>query len=513
MALKEKEGVNQLFIERAMKMLRFSLVASLLGLLTVSWMSADTLLRVHVVDKDGNAIEKAEVMVATFKSKRGKKDTTNREGIAEFKKLKDGYYRVWARADEFKPGLFEFLRISGEPEKDLRLELKAGFKGGDLYFESPGVLERSRQLAREGVAAMQAQMFLEAEARFIESLALCPSDPATHQNLALAYTNLSKWELAEKSLSEASDLLFTLGEIGGMDEADIRSQQVELEKLRKEIPVRRLREEADKQLEQGDLAGAIEKLKALVELEPENDENYYYLANTLARAGDTEEAVKAIDLALERNPDEDRYRRFKLSVAKTSKRQAGEQAQAVVEEIQKLQDAHDYEGALERAQKALEELEDEYQAPLLVQIARANRALNRPDEAVGAFKKSLELAPENGEFRKEFSTYLIELERYEEAFSSLQKLAEMNSTAFDQALLEVAKELMGKGKQSQARVAFERVIEVNPDCGEAYYELGVEYYYSDQDKERARAMLERYVEIGKDAELLENAKTLLKVIK
>jgi hypothetical protein len=69
-----------------------------------------------VVDESGDAIEKAEVWVAAFKSKKGKKDKTNREGIAEFKKLKDGFYRVWARADGFKPGPFEFLRVSGSRE-------------------------------------------------------------------------------------------------------------------------------------------------------------------------------------------------------------------------------------------------------------------------------------------------------------------------------------------------------------------------------------------------------------
>jgi len=494
--------------------LRHILVISCLFLLfSTAWLSAETFLKVLVVDENGNAIEKAEVSVATFKSKKGKKDKTNREGIAEFKNLKDGYYRIWARADSFKPGLYEFLRVSGEPDKQLRLELAPGYSGSDLYFESPGVLAKSKALLRQGLAAMEVQMYSEAEGAFKESLSLCPSDPAAHQNLALIYANLGKYEQAESSLNDASDLLDTLTAMGGMDSAAADTQRVELDLLRREIPVRRLTDEADQALEQENLSEAIAKLRELVKLEPDEAENYYHLANALARDGNTDEAILAVDKALEKEPDEQRYLRFKLSIAELGKKRAGERAQEIIEEIQKMQDAHDYEGAVARSQKATEELQDEYQGALLIEMARAYAGLNRPDEAISSYEKGLELEPANVEFRREMTGYLIELERYDGAFTSLQKLSEMESTAFDQALLVLAKELMQKGKQAQARVAFERVLEVNPDCAEAYYELGVEYYYGAQDKERARAMLKKYLEIGKDPELLDNAKTLLKVIK
>jgi tetratricopeptide (TPR) repeat protein len=266
-------------------------------------------------------------------------------------------------------------------------------------------------------------------------------------------------------------------------------------------------------LEKEDLSTAIEKLRELITLEPEEGEFYYYLANALARDGKTDEAIQAVDMAMEKAPDDERYRRLKLSIIETNKRRSGEEAEAVIEEINKLQDAHDYEGVLVRSEQASEELADEYQALLLVQMARANAGLDRSDEAIAVYQKSVELAPAEEEFRKEFTSYLIELERYDEAFSSLETLTKMTSVTFDQALLELAKELMRKGKQAQARVAFERVLEVNPECAEAYYELGVEYYYGAQDTARAKTMLTKYLEIGKDPELLDNAKTLLKVMK
>jgi len=482
-------------------------------LLSVPWLSAEALLRVLVVDQDGKPLEKAEVSVGTFNDKKGKTEKTNRDGIAQFKKLEDGYYRVWARAEKFKPGLFEFLRISGESEKQVKLALEPGFSGMDLYFESPGVLAKSKQLAREGLNLMNSQMYAEAERKLQEALSLCPSDPTIHQNLSLLYANLGKWELAEKSLADASDLLQILSLIGDLESAEVSTQEAELERLRREIAMRRLSDEANRALNEEDFEQAIAKFRQLTELEPDKGDHYYYLASALARDGKTDEAILAIEKASELEPDEERYRRFKLSVLEVGKKQTGEEAEAIIEETQKLLDAHDYDGALARSREAMGELADEYQGMLSMQVARAYAGLEQPEDAVAAYQKSTELAPGNVEFRRELTEYLIEHERYEEAFASLEKLSEMTSTAFEQSLLELAKELMQKGRSGPARVAFERVLEVNPECAEAYYELGVEYYYGGEDKERAKAMLNKYLEMGKDPELLDNARTLLKVLK
>jgi tetratricopeptide (TPR) repeat protein len=63
-----------------------------------------------------------------------------------------------------------------------------------------------------------------------------------------------------------------------------------------------------------------------------------------------------------------------------------------------------------------------------------------------------------------------------------------------------------------ARKAFEQVLENNPDYAEAYYELGMEYFYGLEDRPRAKGMLSKYVEIGQDEAHLSNARNVIVVI-
>ena len=474
---------------------------------------AETLLRVHVVDNAGSSVHKAEVRVGTFQDRKGKRSRTNREGIAQFKKLKDGYYRVWVRSEGFKPGLFEFVRVSGEAEKAVKVQLQPGFDGAELYFESPGVMERAKQLGRDGFVAIDQQQFQEAEAKLKESLSYCPSDPETHKDLALAYVNLEKWELAEESLDNASDYLVALVAVEGLNSVDAQEQREEIERLRGEIPARRLASRANKAMNDGDYPEAAARYEELSVLQPENSDNHYYRAVALARAGRGSEALQAIDAALAIAPDNDGYRRFKLSVVGLAQQKADEAAAAKLQEIEKLVGLKDYQAVLTKAEEAREGLPEEHQPTILLAVARANAGLGNQEEAVDAYQRCLALEPDNSEARMELIGYLLELTRYDEAFQALEGISAADASSYDQSLLGLARQLMQKGKQEQATRAFEKVLEVNPECAEAYYELGVEYYYGAQDNVRAKKMLQKYLELGEDPELLDNAKTLLKVIK
>ncbi|MFZ0431011.1 MAG: hypothetical protein WAO20_23055, partial [Acidobacteriota bacterium] len=59
---------------------------------------------------------------------------------------------------------------------------------------------------------------------------------------------------------------------------------------------------------------------------------------------------------------------------------------------------------------------------------------------------------------------------------------------------------------------FEKLLEVNPQFAEGYYELGMGLFYDANDRSRARDLLQKYLTLGKDEAHLDNARNVLTVI-
>jgi superkiller protein 3 len=138
--------------------------------------------------------------------------------------------------------------------------------------------------------------------------------------------------------------------------------------------------------------------------------------------------------------------------------------------------------------------------------------LERPDDAAAAFRTAIELVPDKIEYRRELAEYLFRLERYEDAFGVFKEVWERSSEPLDESFFKLGQDLIKRGKQDMARKAFEQALETNPDYAEAYYELGMEYFYGLEDRPRALEMLKKYVELGQDEAHLSNAKSVIVVI-
>ncbi|MDR0843326.1 MAG: tetratricopeptide repeat protein, partial [Acidobacteriota bacterium] len=64
-----------------------------------------------------------------------------------------------------------------------------------------------------------------------------------------------------------------------------------------------------------------------------------------------------------------------------------------------------------------------------------------------------------------------------------------------------------------AEAALERVIKLNPANADAYYDLGRLYFSDGKEKDsRTKELLNRYVEIGKDASKVEEVQGLLIIV-
>jgi TPR repeat protein len=64
-----------------------------------------------------------------------------------------------------------------------------------------------------------------------------------------------------------------------------------------------------------------------------------------------------------------------------------------------------------------------------------------------------------------------------------------------------------------AELAFEKALKINSKHAESCYELGMLLYYAKKDDKRAIDLLTQYVQLGKDKAHIDNASTVLVVLK
>jgi tetratricopeptide (TPR) repeat protein len=123
------------------------------------------------------------------------------------------------------------------------------------------------------------------------------------------------------------------------------------------------------------------------------------------------------------------------------------------------------------------------------------------------------LAPENADYRKTLAQYYLDEKRYEEALNLYADPRGTGSQSPDQALFALGEKLSTQGNSEVAQVAFEKVLQLNPENAEAYYQLGMIFYYDKKNDKRATELLNKYLELGKQKDHLENTRTVLVVLK
>jgi len=467
-------------------------------------------LQVRVSDQNGNLLEDAKVWAQGIKSGKVKDEKTGDDGIAELEKLDDDFYRVWARKDDFSPAIYEFIQLSGDEQKSIELTLKPGNKDQKLYFEDEQVAQRANQLLSEGSRALQNQQFAEAESKLKQALEINPSQPVTYQNLGILYYQQKNWELAKEYLEKAVD--YFAAYVAIQPNPTLQQQLEQVKNMVNLLPAQQLAAESEEALKNNRYDEAVDKLRQLAELQPNNAGVYYNLTLAFARSNRLEEAYEAIDKAIELEPQNQSFKDTRVELENAEQAAIAKKAQEAVAEVDELLQAGNFEQALVKAEEVRQRAPEEYLPILWIASARANAKLERPDAASAAFRKAIELAPEKVEYRQELAEYLFNLERYEEAFGVFQEVWERSSQSLDESFFKLGQDLIKLGKQQMAIKAFEKTLEANPNYAEAYYELGMEYFYGQEDRPKAMEMLKKYVELGQDEAHLNNAKSVIVVI-
>ena len=106
----------------------------------------------------------------------------------------------------------------------------------------------------------------------------------------------------------------------------------------------------------------------------------------------------------------------------------------------------------------------------------------------------------------------IRLKKYAEAAEAYQKDLELNNKPVSDGLYKLGEQFVSRGQQDAACVVFEKVLELDPNYAEAYYQLGMYYFYEKQDKVKAKELLNKYLGVGKNKDNLDNAKNVLVVM-
>jgi tetratricopeptide (TPR) repeat protein len=492
--------------------------AALLAVLALALpaLAENNTMDIKCVDQSGKAISGIKVQLQHINTNKWKDKKSDANGVAAFNKLDDGVYRVLARKEGFAPAFYEFVKLQGAAQRSVNLAFEPGSPETKVYFEDQAVNQRAYDFLGQGVQALQAKKFEESEKLLFESLRINPSNPEALFNLAIAQVQQKKWDPASEAFKRCVDTIALVSELqkaqgqpGNMFE-EMGQRAAGLLKI---LPAFKLRSEADEASSQKKFDVAIAKYQEALKVDDKDPDLYYNLALAQANAQQYDDALVAADKAVQLQPAEGQYRELKKKIAEIKENQILIRARGILEEGDKLYQGGDFAGALKKYEEARPMVPTEKQGPIWAQMGRAYAKQNQNDQAVAAFNKAIEVAPDQPDFRKALAQFYMNQKRYDEALNVYADPRTTRKASPDQAVFELGKTLSNQGNGEVAELAFERTLQLNPQHADAMFELGMMLYYAKKNDKRAAELLTKYTEIGKDAAKIDNAKTVLVVIK
>lgn len=481
----------------------------LLGAFSVFAQNSD--LEVKCVDASNAPAQNVRVAIINIDTKKARDKKSDAQGIAGFDKADNGVYRVVGRKEGFAPALYELVLLKGGKES-VTLKLAAG-ADAKLYFEDPALEQNAVNLLKQGLESFKQGNAAEAEKYMRQSLDINPSSAETLYYLGMLLLRQAKFEQGTEILTRAiavSNIRKTLAGAAPAGQQNAyeliaRNAQQNLN----QIPVLK----AENAFNQQKYDDAVALYKEAIQSNPGSGELYANMARALAQAKRNDEALAAVNKAIELKPADNSFVTLKNTL--TARMQAAqlEKAQGLLNEGTKLFEAGDFAGALRKYEEANGLVPQDRQAPLWRQIGRSHAKLNHPEEAVAAFRKSMELAPADkaSEYRMSFAQFYLDAKKFEEAVDIMADPKSAGSGSPEQILMDLAAKVTNQ-EPRLAQASLERVIKLNPDNANAHYLLGRLYYMDKANDKRTKELLTRFVQIGADADKLEDAKGMLLLV-
>lgn len=487
----------------------------LLGIASLQVFGQSSPLDVKCVDSGGSPVPGVKVSITNHTTAKPPKDKkSDAKGIADFGKTDDGIYLVVGRKEGFAPAFVDYIPLKGGERQSVTLTMQPGDPLQKLYFEDPsGVGAKLNETFGQAIDALKASKFEDAENKFKAALEINPYVAQAQFYLATAYLSEQKWDLGEAALKKAVSLASVMVTIT-KDPASTnlyseikRQGEVQLAKM----PVLRLEDAGRKAFAQKDYAAAETNFREAIKIEPTDGGLYSNLAVSLANLRKFDEADEAINKAIQLMPTDKSLPETKTRI--TDMRQMAQlaQANAILSEGDNLYKSQDYAGALKKYEAALPLVVGTKQAVIHAALARCYAGLNNPEKAVAAYRKAMEVAPDDPGYRSSLANYFLKEKRYEEALNLYAGQGAGGQA--DQTLFNLGMSLSKQGNTEVSELAFEKAIAANASNAEAYYELGMMLYYDKKKDAHAKELLEKYVQIGKNADHISNTNNVLVVLK
>jgi tetratricopeptide (TPR) repeat protein len=472
--------------------------------------AGDGILKVQCVDSSKNPIKGVKVEIYNRNTDKDKDEKTNDQGIAEFKKLDDGVYRIYGHKEGFVPALYEPMLLKGS-EESVTLKFEAG-ADKKLYFEDPALESSVGLTMQRGLDAYKQKNFEEAEKLFLQSLDMNPSAAEALYYLSVTYLQQKKFDETSETLKKAIDVANIMKNApspvpAGQPnpyEGIVQNSQG----LLKDLPALK----GEDLLKQKKYDEAVAEFREAVKGDPQNAAYHANLAIALTNAQRFDEALSALEKAEQLKPEG--FGDLRKSILARKENAEIDKAQAVMDEGRKLYDAGDYSGALRKYEEAKSMLAEDKQAAPWLQIARTQAKSGQKEAALESFNKALKLvaADKVEGFRNSFVQVYLDDKKFDDAVDVLADPNTAGSQSPEEVLLTVAAAYKSK-EPKLAETAWERVLKINPENADAYYYLGESSYIEGKEQDsRTKEMLNKYLEIGKDPAKLENAKNMLVIV-
>jgi tetratricopeptide (TPR) repeat protein len=490
-------------------------------LLTGALFAAGTnTLNVKCVDAAGKALAGAKVDIVILGG--GGKVTQTKKadggGIAKFEKLDDGVYRVIARPEAMAPGLFELVSLKNGAQESVTVTCNAGDPLKKFYFEDPALNQQAMEALKAAEPMLNSNKWAEAEQQIRSSLELNPSSPDALYFLGLTLIQQTKWDAAKVAWEKDLGILNALVNLPPQKDAKGVAQpspylnmQKAVTALIAQLPALKLKVEGTEELNKGNFKAAIAKFQEALKITQMDPDAYYNMSLALARDNQYDAAGQALNKAIELRPDDKGYLDFKQKLAKFA--QTGK-AKDLADQGDAMFKTNDYLGAMKKYEEALAFVDDApTQAALWMVIGRARTQASQYEAAVTAYKRAIELAPNDTKAADALKNHyvvvgqqLINKKEYDQAFAAYKQGGV--------SVFKLGKDWANKKEtEDLAVLAFQQVIKdkSDPQNAEAYFELGSLYYFR-KDYARAKENLNTYLQIGKDEKVLENTKNILGTI-
>jgi len=496
-------------------MVRMVIFLCLLAL-TVPAIAQDNTLEIKCIGPDGQPLSGFKVFAIPLTGAK-LKETKSEKGVALFKKLDNGVYRILARQQGFAPAFAEFFALQGKSKQSAALHFQAGDPQSKLYFEDQAVNQKAFQLLDEGVKLLQAGKFAEGEKPIRESLQIYPANPDSNYNLAIALLQQKKFDETIAPLKQTIEISKILQKItqrgqqaGGENPYAARAKDAQF--ILDKLPSFKLRSEGEKLAQERKFDEAIAKYKEVLEKEPDDADILYNISLAHANAKRYEEAMKAAEKAIQLKPQEKDYQELKKKIADIQANEVILKAKGILEAGDKLYQTEDFTGALKKYEEALPMIPEKNQPIVLTQIGRTYGRLKQSDKAIENFKKAIEMAPEVPDHAKALAQFYLNEKRYEEALNVYVDPRAAGNTPPDQVLFNLGQTLSKQGNSEVAELAWEKALKINPNNAEAGYEYGMALYFSKKNDKLAKEILNRYLQLGKDPARMDNVRSVLVVI-